>query len=111
MSKEYIVYNDEYENQIFFCITDGIQDIDEESIEFKKIYLSGLLGSTFGTIDGEESFFVYMTEEINERNIKIYNTFSGPFQEIFMKAAAKIKPKNRRSTLISFWEGNPYGNN
>ena len=112
MNRKYIIYNDIDDNK-YFCITDGIEEIDEEFIEFKRIYLSGMIGGNYATLNGPETFFVYyaMNDRVDEDEIEEFQTYEGEFENLVLKTANMIPYQNRISTIISILDGNKDGNN
>lgn len=111
---EYVIYFNKEENRFDLFITDGIEEIDDDQIEFRKIYLRATLykgGEYAPSLSGGEPLFVFMLDdEINEDDLAIFNNWNNKFNAIMQKVADRLTLNEKILGIKEIFEGNPNGN-
>ena len=114
---KYVTY-ESLDNILYIFIARGMQQGDEDAMEFHNVQLLGMFDPKkpqHNGFDGKEEFFVFYPEdkpEIDMSDFNIYNEMSPFFQGVMGKIAEGILPQNYQSSLKAlFGELNPYGNN
>ena len=118
---QFVIYPDG--STVHLIITDGIVGVEEDAIEFSRVYTKGYFNLASGPDNpdsmkwngfaGQESYFIMMLgNDIKEENIEIYKSWDAPQVQQLIGAIANNTPIKNRQTSIKaiFQEIDPEGN-